>query len=156
MFVRITSITSIFVSILCHAGIGCSILWQSGQTKAWDNSRRFNLQKFQWYIKSAVPAFLARKLCQRFATGPEPMVDYYADEYGVNRQKCVCLYNDIKIKALSSQEELLKVSADLGIKFTGPRPVAVVLQNFSPVRGAVPYFEALFRKCVQVRFARDS
>jgi glycosyltransferase involved in cell wall biosynthesis len=49
---------------------------------------------------SVLKRFVVRH-AHRLVTGPESMVDYYVDEYGVSRSRCVVLYNDIDLSVFS-------------------------------------------------------
>lgn len=143
-FVRISAVTSIVASVAHHIHGGRSYLWQSGTTHEHDWAQPPSLKKFRWWIFSFVPNWLARRLTQYFVTGPEAMVDYYANVVGVPRSKIKLLYNDIQIERFQDvvvQEERRNFLADRNI----PEEITVLLlvHRLSPVRRTLMYLKPL-------------
>lgn len=93
-FVRISqngAVPSILVSRIYGGEV---YYWQSGTTHETEKNKAFNLKKF---LKYELPFNIVKRYTTYFVTGPESMVQYYENIVGVNKEKLVCLYNDIDI-----------------------------------------------------------
>ncbi len=149
-FIRITAPAAIVASV-CHALLGGrAFLWQSGATHEFDWSRPWGVGKLKWIAGSAFPNFLARSLCQRFVTGPEAMVDYYANVVGIERKKIRLLYNDIDLTRWK-QHDPVKRSERFFDHFGAEKPkhVLLLVHRLSPVRKTPMYLEPLFKELVR-------
>ncbi|WJG10402.1 glycosyltransferase family 4 protein [Aliiglaciecola sp. LCG003] len=142
-YVRIASTTAIVAAISNKMFGGRTYFWQSGTTLEWDLERPLNAKKIKWYLTSYLPSRLARYLVDYFVTGPESMVDYYANVAGVKRNKIRLLYNDIDIarfevnaekKQAMRSEFLLKNNLALDTK------ILLLVHRLSPVRKTTMYF----------------
>ena len=143
-FVRISAVTSIVASVAHRIRGGRSYLWQSGTTHEHDWAQPPSMKKFRWWISSFIPNWLARRLTQYFVTGPEAMVDYYANVVGVPRSKIKLLYNDIQIERFQDvavQDERKSFLTNRNI----PEEITVLLlvHRLSPVRRTLMYLKPL-------------
>jgi glycosyltransferase involved in cell wall biosynthesis len=152
-YIRISSFTAIVASLANKLNGGKTFFWQSGTTIEWDLEQPFNLKKVQWYMKSYIPSYLARKSTDYFVTGPESMVDYYAEVGGVNRNKIKVLYNDINLDRFSSTKSSEASSKKIFLNnygFNEDLLVILLVHRLSPVRKTMMYFpyclEALVKK----------
>ena len=154
-FVRISAPSSIVASVAHRIFAGQSYLWQSGTTHEYDASQPPSLAKVRWWMTSYLPNWLARKLVHRFVTGPESMVDYYANIVGVRRDKIRVLYNDI---------ELARFAADvcgtnraqflLDHKLPPETVILLLVHRLSPVRRTLTYLEPLLAALLSTPVAR--
>lgn len=143
-FVRITAITSI-VSTLAHFFYGGkSYLWQSGTTYEYDWALKFGLKKIKWILSSHLPNWFARLIVHNFVTGPEPMIKYYNEVVGVNRNKIVLLYNDIDLSKFSggNKNNILKIKKELNIDVD--KKIMILVHRLSPVRKTNMYLNEIF------------
>lgn len=146
-FVRISAVSSIVASLAHKLFGGKSYLWQSGTTHEVDWAQPRSMKKFRWWLASYIPNWTARKLTTHFVTGPEAMVDYYANVVGVNRKKICLLYNDIDISRFSPasrDERRVKFLAERG--FSQSALVLLLVHRLSPVRRSNFYLKPLFER----------
>lgn len=144
-FIRISAPAAIVASICHSVSGGRAYLWQSGTTREFDLGQKWGWSRVHWVVRSAIPNYLARKICQRFVTGPEPMVDYYADSVGIDRRKIRLLYNDIDLEKWGKGEGC-EIDRNFLEYFGIPRPshVMLLVHRLSPVRQTPVYLEKLF------------
>lgn len=91
VFIRISRVAAL-VSILCSV-IGIrTIYWHSGALHDFDRGK----QPIKRVIDDTVFKLIVAG-CHRFVSGPESMLNYYAETYGVPRHKLALLYNDIDL-----------------------------------------------------------
>jgi glycosyltransferase involved in cell wall biosynthesis len=95
-FVRI-SIGAALTLICARRFLGLEVCyWNSGQGRgAWPQGPDL-ITRLQLWAGDRLTMFICRR-ADRFVTGPESMVDYYVEEYGVRRSKCIVLYNDVDL-----------------------------------------------------------
>jgi glycosyltransferase involved in cell wall biosynthesis len=69
-------------------------------------------------IRGDVLTRLVVRHAHRLVTGPESMVDYYVEEYGISPSRCVVLYNDIDLSVFSpaTAEEAESMRDTLGLE----------------------------------------
>lgn len=91
VFVRISRVAAL-VSILCGVFGIRTIFWHSGATHDFDRSKPL----LQRLVDDAIFRLIVAG-CHRFVTGPESMLTYYRDTYGVPSGKLALLYNDIDL-----------------------------------------------------------
>ncbi len=144
-YVRITSITSIFVSVVAHWLNMKSLFWQSGTTIEWDLSRPLSVSKVKWYLKSYLMSKIARRICSHFVTGPETMVDYYASVAKVNREKIICLPNDIDVKRFAPISKVEKGELRAKYGLSDREFVLSIVHRFSEVRETTNYISEILK-----------
>ena len=145
-FIRITAWSAISISLAHFFNKGESYLWQSGTTHEYDWSRPFNVDKIKWFTKSFVPNWTARNLVTWFVTGPESMVDYYAEIVKVKRSKIKLLYNDIQLERFKSTNFLSSRQAFIkNNKLDENVNILLLVHRLSPVRKTLMYLEPLFQ-----------
>lgn len=129
VFVRISKPAAI-ISALVGKLIGLKVLyWQSGMIADFDR------QKPLWKraIETARMKLLIA-LIDRFVTGPETMLDYYAREYGVPRRKLMLLYNDV---------DPARFPAVVRERDPGDPVRILFVHSLSPVRNTLLYMPAM-------------
>ena len=138
-FVRISqnaAIPAIIVSRICGGEV---YFWHSGTTFGLKRKFSFDFDYFRNCFVSEFPFLFVKNFVNYFVTGPEYMIEYYANVVGVNPAKLICLYNDIDIsrfKMLSSDErDCLRV--ELGIESSAF--VLLFVHRLSPVRKSLFY-----------------
>jgi glycosyltransferase involved in cell wall biosynthesis len=115
-FVRISAGAALTL-ICARRFLGLEVYyWNSGQgRRAWPESPDLTTRLKLW-VGDRLLMFISRRV-DRFVTGPESMVDYYVEEYGVPRSNCVVIYNDVDITlhqpVPASEREALR--DDLGL-----------------------------------------
>lgn len=141
-FIRIAAPATIMAALAHRMLGGRSFLWQSGTTYEHDWAQPRSLTKFKWWFSSYLSNWLARKAVHRFVTGPEAMVDYYADIVGVPREKIGLLYNDVQVERFSPTTDCHARSLFLS-KYDLPADIVVMLlvHRLSPVRRTLMYLE---------------
>ncbi len=129
VFVRISQ-TGAILSCLAGRVLGLRVLyWQSGAIHDLD-ARKPPLQRLLYRLSQR---FLVRGV-DRWVSGPETMIDYYARELGVRRDKLLLLYNDVDIARFAPVPRAPDPS----------RPLRVLLvHRFSPVRQTDLYLPAI-------------
>jgi glycosyltransferase involved in cell wall biosynthesis len=151
-FIRIAAPAAIIAAIAHRAIGGRVFLWQSGTTHEHDRAQPLSIEKMKWFVASCLPNWVARKLVHRFVTGPEAMVDYYADVVGIRRDKIVLLYNDIQIERFAADVapgagQTFRASLGLPCDAT----ILLLVHRLSPVRRTLmylkPLLEALASNC---------
>lgn len=154
-FIRISAPAAIAASLSHMLLGGRAFLWQSGATHEFDRSRPASLDKLKWWLGSALPNRLARSLCQRFVTGPEAMVEYYARVVGVERKKIRLLYNDIDLSRWRAVESISATSAfEARFDVAKPSRVLLLVHRLSPVRRTLMYLEPLLTE-LEAAFGAD-
>lgn len=141
-FVRIAAPASIVASLAHRLFGGRCLLWQSGTTHEYDWAQPRSLTKLKWWFSSHAPNWIARRLVHRFVTGPEAMVDYYADVVRVPREKITLLYNDIQIERFSGACHVgARASFLTEHDVPGDALVLLLVHRLSPVRRTLMYLE---------------
>jgi glycosyltransferase involved in cell wall biosynthesis len=87
------------------------------------------------------------RLVHRLVTGPETMVEYYAQEYGVSRNKIRLLYNDVPLNSGVGSKGLI-AKTRLGI--AGHKSVVLFVGRVSPLKGGnnlIPLATRLKKLC---------
>lgn len=141
-FIRIAAPATITAAIAHRFFGGESFLWQSGTTHEYDFAQPLSVRKMKWWLSSHLPNWIARKLVHRFVTGPEAMVDYYADIVKVPRYKIVLLYNDIQLERFqtrSRESDRPPFLASHGLE--SDTMVLLLVHRLSPVRKTLMYLE---------------
>ena len=143
-FIRIAASAAIVAALAHKIYGGKSYLWQSGTTYEYDWSKPLSLVKIKWMFKSYFPNWLARHLVTWFVTGPEAMVDYYANIVGIPKRKIRLLYNDIQLDRFDSKNYPLAKKSLLE-KYTIPPETKILLlvHRLSPVRKTLLYLEPM-------------
>lgn len=146
-FIRISAWATIISSIAHYIYGGRSYLWQSGTTHEHDWSRAWDYKKFKWLISSYLPNWLARKLTHRFVTGPNNMVDYYANVVKIPKEKIRLLYNDIDLSRFN-RNKFPYARKDILSKYNLEENSKIILlvHRLSPVRRTLVYLEPLFEE----------
>lgn len=141
-FVRIAAPAAIVAALAHRLAGGRAFLWQSGTTHTYDMAQPWSLRKLRWWMTSYLPSRVARHLVHHFVTGPEAMVDYYADTVGVPRAKIRLLYNDVEIdrfavRATSTEKARLMAELDIPVDSV----LLLLVHRLSPVRKTLLYLE---------------
>lgn len=145
-FVRIAAPAAIVASAAHGLCGGKSYLWQSGTTYEHDVSQPRSLKKFYWWLTSYIPNVVARACVDGFVTGPESMVDYYADVVGVPRRKIIMLYNDIDTSRFSGDLSVSERARILGsLNISEGSLVLLLVHRLSPVRRTLSYIEPMLK-----------
>ena len=155
VFVRIAIPAALAAAVGC-LGTGARVFyWQSGTVHAIDRAAHRGHRKMAWLVRSWLPFRLVVRLVDRFATGPERMVEYYRDEVGVPAQKLVKLYNDIDVDGFRARIALRERSAERARLGAGEAtPVVLFVHRLSPVRRTLKFIPALLA-ALGARFGRD-
>ena len=138
-FVRISQNAAVPAIIVSRIFGGEVYYWHSGTTYSLRRKFSFDIDYFKNFFVSELPFLFVKTFVNYFVTGPEYMVEYYANVVGVKRSKLVCLYNDIDLSRFKNvslpDREGLRV--ELGIE----NSVFVVLfvHRLSPVRRSLFY-----------------
>lgn len=149
-FVRIAAPASIMAAIAHRLFGGRSFLWQSGTTQEHDWAQPRSMAKLKWWFSSHAPNWIARRLVHRFVTGPEAMVDYYADVVRVPREKITLLYNDIEIERFSDAHHVgARVSFFTKYDLQSDALVLLLVHRLSPVRRTLQYLEPTLKALVK-------
>lgn len=95
IFVRISQGAALVLN-LARPFLRMEVLyWNSGAAKpAWPGWRESPSKRAALHLQDVVTRLNVR-LSTRFVTGPERMVHYYTEHYGVPESRCIVLYNDI-------------------------------------------------------------
>jgi glycosyltransferase involved in cell wall biosynthesis len=115
-FVRI-SMGATLTLICIRRFLGLEVYyWNSGQGRhAWPEKADLTTRLRLWG-GDRLTTFICRR-ADRFVTGPDSMVDYYVEEYGVRRSKCLVLYNDVDLSLYqpvpAAEREVLRDSLGL-------------------------------------------
>lgn len=143
-FIRIAASAAIVTALAHRIYGGESYLWQSGTTYEYDWNKPLSLVKIKWMIKSYFPNWLARHLVTWFVTGPEAMVDYYANVVGISKRKIRLLYNDIQLERFDRKNYPL-AKKDLLEKYTitPETKILLLVHRLSPVRKTLLYLEPM-------------
>ena len=143
-FIRIAASAAIVTALAHRIYSGESYLWQSGTTYEYDWNKPLSLVKIKWMVKSYFPNWLARRLVTWFVTGPEAMVDYYANVVGISKRKIRLLYNDIQLERFDRKNYPL-AKKDLLEKYTiSPETkILLLVHRLSPVRKTLLYLEPM-------------
>ena len=155
VFVRIAIPAALAAALGC-LGTGARVFyWQSGTVHAIDRAAHGGHRKFAWLVRSWLPFRLVVRLVDRFATGPERMVEYYRDEVGVPAQKLVKLYNDIDVDGFRGRIALCQRSAERARLGAGnATPVILFVHRLSPVRRTLDFVPPLLA-ALGGRFGRN-
>lgn len=141
-FVRIAAPAAIVAALAHRLAGGKAFLWQSGTTHTYDTAQPLSIRKVRWWVGSYLPSKLARQLVHHFVTGPEAMVDYYAETVGVPRKKIRLLYNDVQIDrfvAKGRSEDKARLLRDL--RLPADAVLLLLVHRLSPVRKTLMYLE---------------
>ena len=142
IFIRITSISAVISSLASCFSSSKVFFWQSGTTHEWDWSQPKSLKKLKWFFKSYLPSYTARKLVDRFVTGPEYMADYYNRVVGLDKGKIRVLYNDIELKRFKKAEGEIgsfKDSFYENMPEALNKKIILLVHKMSPVRRTTMY-----------------
>jgi glycosyltransferase involved in cell wall biosynthesis len=135
-FVRISQNGAIPAILVSKIYGGEVYYWQSGKGHILDKEKPFYVKNF---MKSKLPFEIVKRYTDYFVTGPESMLEYYKNIVGVNKEKLVCLYNDIDISRFSlideNRKQLLK--GELGIDKN--KKIILFVHRLSPVRKSLYY-----------------
>ena len=147
-FVRISqngAVPSILVSRIYGGEV---YYWQSGTTHETEKNKAFNLKKF---LKYELPFNIVKRYTTYFVTGPESMVQYYENIVGVNKEKLVCLYNDIDISrfkiADKNQQKILKNELNVDES----KKIILFVHRLSPVRKSLFYMPFILKDILSNR-----
>lgn len=135
------------VGALAHRLLGGkTYLWQSGTTHEIDQQQPFSRKKIKWLFGSYVPTKLARSMTTHFVTGPEAMIDYYAQVVGIRRDKILLLYNDIQIDRFDRMNRAQAKAAYLDRhNLPSDTTILLIVHRLSPVRRTLDYLRPLLR-----------
>lgn len=143
-FIRIAASAAIVAALAHKIYGGESYLWQSGTTHEYDWGKPLSLLKIKWMVKSYFPNWLARHLVTWFVTGPEAMVDYYANIVGIPKRKIRLLYNDIQLERFDSKNYPLAKKSLLEKYTIHPETkILLLVHRLSPVRKTLLYLEPM-------------
>ncbi|MEE8112980.1 MAG: glycosyltransferase family 4 protein [Nitrososphaerales archaeon] len=79
---------------------------------------------------------LALRLSDWVVTGPERMGDYYAQEFNVNPNKIVIIYNDIDLSSIGELDtRVSKKEARARLGLPDPCPILLFIGRVSPLKG---------------------
>lgn len=146
-FIRIAAPAAIVASFAHHLFGGKAYLWQSGTTHEYDWAQPWSLKKIIWLFSTWVPNVIARNMAHHFVTGPEYMVDYYAEVVGVRREKIILLYNDVDISKFSFEDKEKQRNIFLPThNKSNDSLVLLLVHRLSPVRKTCMYLEPLLRR----------
>lgn len=128
VFVRISK-SAALVAIVVGKFLGMRVAY-------WQSAANFDIDRKKALLRRFVDdvAFgLIKRGVDSFVTGPESMLDYYATQYGVSRQKLRLLYNDVDIRRFQPSES---------DRPPGPCRILFV-HRFSPIRQTWMYVPAI-------------
>jgi glycosyltransferase involved in cell wall biosynthesis len=97
-------------------------------------------------MKSKLPFEIVKRYTDYFVTGPESMLEYYKNIVGVNKEKLVCLYNDIDISRFSRVDEKRKnqLKKELGINLE--KKIILFVKRMSKIKGIMFYSPYIIEK----------
>lgn len=155
-FVRISAPTALTVKAACGRRSRV-VLWNSATNFQHDRERPMGLVKLSWFLRSRLWQIIAFRVVDAVATGPEPMIDYYA-RHGVSRAKLRLLYNDIDVRRFLTSperraEEKKYLSDALGIDEKSR--VLLFVHRMSPAKRAMDYLPGLFSAMRQAELFED-
>jgi glycosyltransferase involved in cell wall biosynthesis len=147
--VRAEGCRNVFVRIAPIAGIVCatwgraiglrSFYWVSGQTRnGLPQGQTISDRLARARSKVAeVPNILAMRFSNALVTGPESMVDYYEEEYGIRRSHIRLLYNHIDLSPYRLQPVGAEERTALRRRLDLPtdRPVVLFVGRVSTLKG---------------------
>lgn len=146
-FIRISSWATITASLAHKMNDGETFLWQSGTTHEVDWFKPMSAKKLKWILSSYIPNWSARKLTTWFVTGPELMVDYYANVVNIPRKKIKLLYNDINLERFNNyrcDKEKSNFLKENNLKQDAK--ILLLVHRLSPVRKTLMYLEPFMKK----------
>jgi glycosyltransferase involved in cell wall biosynthesis len=140
-YVRIAAITALQATFAHTLHGGRAFLWQSGTTIDYDEAQPLSLKKLIWRVTSDWPNRLARRFVHCFVTGPQFMIDYYAQRADVRRVKMRLLFNDIDIRRFDQPQARCGARAALASRLGIPPDSIILLMvhRLSPVRRTLLY-----------------
>ena len=128
IFVRISQPAALTSAIMARVLKMKVVFWQSGTVHDWDSKNKGIKNIFNKIIVGSIV-----KLVDRFATGPESMLDYYKATLDVPSNKLMLLYNDIDVMRFVPSS---KVHNQEKIRL-------LIVHRFSPVRQTTIYMPAI-------------
>jgi glycosyltransferase involved in cell wall biosynthesis len=131
IFVRISqpaALTSAIVAKILRMKV---VFWQSGTVHDLDK----NNTTIKNYFNQIIIKLIIYNI-DKFATGPESMIDYYNKTLKISQNKLLLLYNDIDLKRFLP---IKKINQSKIIKL-------LIVHRFSPVRQTTIYFPAIIEK----------
>jgi glycosyltransferase involved in cell wall biosynthesis len=139
IFVRISQNGAIPAILVTRIWGGEVFYWQSGTTYEYEKNKRNSFSKIKSYFLSSLPFEIVKRTVDFFVTGPESMIDYYANIVGVKRDKIRLLYNDIDINRFSiidsDKKEIIK--KELGIDTN--KKIILFVKRMSKIKGILFY-----------------
>lgn len=152
VFVRISAWSALACIVASLGSRGRVFYWQSGTTIEFDRSQPWSLRKLRWLAASRIPTLLVWRWCHRFVTGPEAMLDYYASQRGIRRDRLRLLYNDVDLGRFRVSDDdrttaRRQVREELGL--TDDARLLLFVHRLSPVRRTLDYLP----RCLEI--ARD-
>lgn len=155
VFVRIAVPAALAAVAGCLGSDARVFYWQSGTVHAIDRASHGGFRKLAWLVRHWLPLRLVIHCVDRFATGPERMIQYYREEVGVPARKLIKLYNDIDVDGFRARIAMGDRSAErarLGADET--TPVILFVHRLSPVRRTMDFVPALLQ-ALRDRFGRS-
>lgn len=140
VFVRISKFAGLVSASLGRLFGWKTVYWLSGAVEDF-NFRRGISGRIEF-----AGMWLLLRLVDRLATGPETMVNYYMQRYGLPEQKIILLYNDIALDGPSPPAVASK-SGEVRV---------LLVHRLSPVRETGRYFPALLETLVSHATSRGA
>lgn len=147
IYIRISIMATLIICKCAHKYGAEVYYWQSGDAFSFYDHLTFPYN-IRWKIKSYIPYYFVKESVDYFVTGPETMLDYYAAEGKVKREKLRLLYNDIDTERFHSvtEEEKNEIKKQLGLE--EKKTYILQVHRFSDYRKTdfyIPYIMETFR-----------
>lgn len=148
-FVRISATAALTLNALARVSEAKVYYWVSGQGRNLRPSWRQPRRRLSCALSDRV-ARLNVRLSHRLVTGPETMVRYYAEEYGVPTSRIALLYNDVEPRS----GDVSRDEARSRLGFGPAEKIVLFVGRVSPLKGGhhlVPLARALAARDASVR-----
>ncbi len=140
VFIRISWVAASIAIVVSFFSDIKTYFWLSGTTYP---DLKFGLKKLKYQFKTLLPLWFIKTYIYRFVTGPETMIDYTIDVFGVKREKMMLLYNDVDINRFKSltKDEKSQMKAEMG--YADGEKLLLYVKRLSPIKGTNFYFPSI-------------
>lgn len=141
VFIRISSNAAIISVLAAKVHKAETYYWQSGAAFEVYRKMQF-LKKIKWYSTAYVKFIFIKNNIDYFMTGPESMIEYYANEANVKRSKLNLLYNDIDTSRFTRPNIQEKINLREKLGLNKNKKYVLLVHRFSPIRKTdyyIPY-----------------
>jgi glycosyltransferase involved in cell wall biosynthesis len=138
VFIRISTIPTIIFIILSWFSHIETFYWHSGTIFDSKNKSNFSLKSIKKAISDKKFTFI-KKYVHNFVTGPELMVNYYAQYAKVPKSKIKLLYNDIDIERFKNISKVEKQRLREQLNLPSDKRIILFVKRLSPIKKPMYY-----------------